>query len=100
VRYWGPRAPYGPKIEVVFSNVVGGLAGMGPLHGFTLLDRNGQPAPLIHRVTLHGNRVLLHLITPDILGLQLRYGCGLDPACSLIDARSMAVPAFGPVPIR
>jgi hypothetical protein len=100
VRHRTARAPYGPRIEVAFAHVVGGLGGTGPIHGFTLLDGHGQPAPLIHRVRLQGNRALLHLTGTDIAGLQLRYGHGLDPACSLIDARGMAVPAFGPVPIR
>lgn len=100
VRFHTGGPLYGPRIEVAFSNVVGGLHSNGPVRGFVLLDRKGQVVPSIHRARILGNRVVLHLTHSRTRGLRLRHGHGLDPTCALADARGMAVPAFGPVPIR
>jgi len=32
-------------------------------------------------------------------GALLWYGYGLDPVCTLIDAKEIPAPAFGPLPI-
>jgi sialate O-acetylesterase len=99
IRQIDPRPAYGPRIEMKFANVVGRLSGAGPIHGFTLIDAKGLPVSLIHRVRLDGDRIVVHLIKPAAKGLRLRYGFGLDPDCRIVDSRSMAVPAFGPVAI-
>ncbi len=88
-------------IEVRFSNVVGKISSAGPVRGFVLLDAQGVPRPGIFRVELKRDKALLHLNHDFIpTGLRLRYGHGLDPICTLVDARGMAVPAFGPVEIE
>jgi sialate O-acetylesterase len=32
--------------------------------------------------------------------VSLYYGAGLDPYCNVVDGKDMAVPAFGPIPVR
>ena len=86
-----------PCVTVSFAHVVGRLRSAGPVRGFALIDAEGNPFPAIRRVCLHGHTAVLHLTTQEIAGMRLSYGHGLDPACTVVDARGMAVPVFGPV---
>jgi len=99
IRFHKASRPYGPQITVDFDGVAGGLHSAGPVRGFTLIQANGNPVACIHRVTLDGSRVLIHLIGMPSPGSKLIYGYGLDPFCNLEDDRGMAVPVFGPLPI-
>lgn len=87
-------------IVLPVRHAVGGLRSAGPLRGFALVDRAGREVPAIARADLDGDRVVLRLAIAPRRGLRLRYGLGLDPACTLRDGRGLALPACGPLPIR
>ncbi|MBN8525233.1 MAG: sialate O-acetylesterase [Planctomycetes bacterium] len=99
VRFVEGRPPFTAAVEVRFANVVGGLRCPGLAHGFALVDRQHRDVHAIHRVVLDGDRAILRLTGAALAGLQLMYGRGHDPICNVIDARGMAVPVFGPLPI-
>ncbi|MFA4944028.1 MAG: sialate O-acetylesterase [Lentisphaeria bacterium] len=100
VRFVEAPPPVGPTLEVTFANAVGGLVATGRPHGFTLLDKQRQPRERIYKTALEGNRAILHLINTDIGGFSLMYGHGVNPVCNITDGRGMALPVFGPLPIR
>ncbi len=88
------------RIRVSYGGVRGGLRAPDRPAGFTLRDPAGRELPMIYKVTLDGDAVVLHLVAdalpPD---MRLWYGWGLDPYCNVTDAADMAVPAFGPLPL-
>lgn len=98
----GARWDHPNQLRVSFGGVNGGLTAPGRIQGFTILDGDGKPLPVVFRVRRapgRGSEILLDLAQryeyPDALMLQ--YGRGLDPVCNLTDGEDMAVPAFGPV---
>ncbi|MBA3687039.1 MAG: sialate O-acetylesterase, partial [Planctomycetes bacterium] len=94
-----PRT-HDPVIEVRFTNVVGALdSGASLPIGFSVVDRQLRPLDIIFKTVLDGSRARLHLTTMDAVALRLMYGRGSNPSCNLLDARGMAVPVFGPLPI-
>jgi sialate O-acetylesterase len=99
IRFKPACSPYGPRIHIDFTGVVGDLHSVGPVGDFTLLRANGRPFTAIHRVGITRNRVILHLTAVPPRGARLSYGYGLAPSCTLVDGRGMAVPVFGPLPI-
>lgn len=99
VRFAEGAPPASATVEVRFADAVGGLRSQGRPLGFSLVDAQHRDAHAIHRTTLRGDRAILHLTRAPLNGLRLMYGRGHDPACNVIDARGMAVPVFGPLPI-
>ena len=89
----------GACIELDFAHVVGGLRSAGPARGFALLTPGGTPLPAIHKVRVQGSRATIHLACALRRGTALCYGHGLDPVCTLSDARGMGMPVFGPLTI-
>ncbi|MFA6288706.1 MAG: sialate O-acetylesterase [Opitutaceae bacterium] len=85
-------------IDVVFTNVPGGLRSEGAPRGFALVDSDGREVPSIFKTTLHGNIARLHFQQGLILpwGTRLAYGHGRMPVCTITDGRGCALPAFGP----
>ena len=88
-------------IRLLFKNVQGSLQALGRPSGFTLRDAQGIEQPIIYKITLKDDTVLLHLtsnaLPPDT---AVWYGWGLDPYCNITDTSDAALPAFGPVPIK
>ena len=93
------KFPYGPALEVRFANVVGGLHAAGLPLGFTLVDAQHRPLDVIYKTVLDGDRVILQLVADDQADPRVMYGLGRNPQCNVTDARGMAVPVFGPLPI-
>ncbi len=87
-------------IDIQFENAVGGLRSNGEPGGFVITDGSGRDLHLPFKTTLHGSSARLHLPAGQLPpNCRLSYGFGPAPTCSLVDARDMAVPVFGPVRI-
>lgn len=86
--------------EVRFRNNVGALRGHESPGGFALVDDRGEDTQFLFRSRLQGNRVVIETLMDQPFGFQLMYGHGLTPHATLADARDMAVPVFGPVPVE
>ncbi len=84
-------------IEVVFSGVSGELRSAGRPVGFTAVDPDGKPYPVIFKTELKGNRAYLYTVTAADTVWALSYGSGCDPVCNVTDAQGMGVPVFGPL---
>ena len=88
-------------VRLLFRNVQGSLQALGRPAGFTLRNAQGREQPVIYKITLEGDAVLLHLtsntLPPDT---SVWYGWGLDPYCNITDMSDTALPAFGPIPIK
>ena len=64
---------------------------------------DGAEVPLIYKATIdpaEASTVRLHIQGKLPPGAALYYGFGKDPFCNLTDELDMAVPMFGPMPIR
>jgi sialate O-acetylesterase len=86
------------RIEIRFANVVGGLRSGCLPGGLVFVDADHKPHDLAYKTVLDGDRAVLHLTGPLERGdLRLMYGWGRNPRCTLVDARGMAVPVFGPL---
>ncbi len=85
---------------VDIADAVGGLHAHGTPNGFTLVDAMMRPIDAIYRTTLGKDRILLETSgegdRPDV---QLVYGYGCNPICTIRDGRGEALPAFGPLPL-
>jgi hypothetical protein len=90
----------GPTIEVTFTNVVGGLQAPGLPSGFTMVDHEHRAVEQIYKTTLEEDRVILELVSPSRLDLQLMYGHGRNPHCTITDGRGAGLPVFGPMRIQ
>jgi hypothetical protein len=87
-------------VEVRFANVVGGLESAGLPRGFSVLDEAGRVLQLIHKTELDGERARL-LLTCRVTGpLQVCYGRGTDPVCTIYDRRGMGLPVFTAMPVE
>ncbi len=97
----------GNRLIVRFSGVNrgtdgAGLIGSGPLTGFSVRGPDGVLVRVIRRADVNPDdptQVILKLARPVPEGAFLWYGWGFDPSCDLVDAKGMAVPAFGPIPL-
>ena len=87
-------APMG--VEITIDNVVGGLRSAGEPSGFRFVSPDGTPLNLFFKITLKGNKVLLHLDKKMGVGSHLYYGHGFAPYCNITDARGFSLPVFGP----
>ena len=95
-----PADPMPHGIGVSFKNVVGTLSSKGLPAGFILFDQAGKPQPICYKVRLEGNTAILETALPPRLISAIAYGHGYNPICNVGDARGMAVPQFGPLPVR
>lgn len=87
--------------EVTFANVVGGLRSQGEPSGFAVVDAKQRPVSAIYKTVLDGDRVILETTLAEDRGdLSVMYGQGENPYANIVDARDMAVPVFGPLPIE
>ncbi|WP_269523273.1 sialate O-acetylesterase [Coraliomargarita parva] len=89
------------RFAIRYSNV-GYLKATGTPHGFALTDSAGDEQPLIIKTTLEEKEAIIEVIPP--MGklpedFNLSYGHGCTPYCNLSDARGMALPVFGPIPL-
>ncbi len=103
----GPRpdsAIYeGGVLKVKFTDVNQRLLSEGRISGFTIHNGDGPPLPLIYKASVdpaEASTVLLFLTGKLPEHASLRYGFGKDPYCNVRDAADLAVPAFGPMPIK
>jgi sialate O-acetylesterase len=97
-----PGASQAPVIAVKFDHVVGGLRSNGEARGFFLHD-DGKDVPCIHRMTLEGDTVKLHLGTLPLALMtkaSLSYGLGIAPLCTITDGRGYSLPVFGPIKLH
>ena len=86
--------------EVRFRNIVGGLRGESSPGGFSFVNDEGEDTRLLFRARVQGDRAVIESSTGGAFGFPLTYGHGLTPHATLTDARDMAVPVFGPVPVE
>lgn len=103
----GPRpvsAKYADRvIHVTFNEVNGQLASEGRIHGFVVMNAEGQPLPMIYKSRFDVkdlNAIDLEVVNDLPPGATLRYGLGRNPYCNVRDTLDMALPAFGPFPIE
>jgi len=89
----------GLRVRASFDHVRGGLVSLGRPAGFNLRLGSGQELVRIYKTTLEGDDAVLHLTEALPPGVNLWYGWGLCPCCSLTDSADAAVPAFGPFPL-
>jgi sialate O-acetylesterase len=97
-------------MRVRFSGVNGVLRSYGRVAGFSIHSSDGIAMPVIFKARIDAEDRSVVLLYFHIrygfgtdqlpLGATLRYGWGKDPYCNLTDEEDMAVPAFGPIPIR
>jgi sialate O-acetylesterase len=88
----------GVRVRLTFAHVQGGLRAAGRPTGFTLRDAGGHELPVVYKITLEGDAVVLHLTGDSVpRPTYLWYGWGLDPYCNVTDATDAALPACGPV---
>ncbi|MGE9297280.1 MAG: sialate O-acetylesterase [Puniceicoccales bacterium] len=76
------------------------LKSEGRPHGFALIDQYGKELPLIYKITLSGNTVLLDLfpaVSIYVSSCQLSYGHGTTPYCNIVNEHDLPVPVFGPI---
>ncbi len=93
----------GGVIAVSFYGVNGRLTAPGRIAGFSIHTPDGAEVPLIYKATIdpaEASTVRLHIQGKLPPGAALYYGFGKDPFCNLTDELDMAVPMFGPMPIR
>ncbi len=93
----------GGVIAVSFYGVNGRLTAPGRIAGFSIHTSDGAEVPLIYKVTIdpaEASTVRLHIQGRLPAGAVLYYGYGKDPFCNLTDELDIAVPMFGPMPIR
>lgn len=91
------RSPYGWYQDVEFDSVKGALTAGAEPRGFAYLDAEHKASPRIHRISLRGKVVRLHLGGDSLNGMKLGYGTGFDPVCNIVDGRGVSLPAFGPL---
>jgi len=84
-----------PSLHLTVAGVAGQLRSSGPPTGFSLRDAQGDVLPLIYKVELRGDAVLLHLTGPlPVSDARLWYGWGLNPVCNVVDQAGQALLAF------
>ncbi len=90
-------------LKVRFTDVNQRLQSEGRISGFTIHNGDGPALPLIYKASVdpaEASTVLLFISGKLPEHASLRYGFGKDPYCNVTDAADLAVPAFGPMPIR
>ena len=88
---------------MAFSDVNGRLRSTGRVSGFSIHGPDGAALPLIFKSRLDPadpSAILLHISGKFPEGATLHYGYGKDPYCNVQDQAGMAVPVFGPLPIK
>lgn len=90
------------RIRLTFNGVNGRLLPARNIRGFSVRDARGQDLELVYEAKADSRKpnevdILVRETPPK--GAALWYGYGLDPVCTLTDARAMAAPAFGPFPL-
>jgi len=105
----GPRplrarieGPKRDRIRLRLRGVNGRLLPARNIRGFSVRDARGQDLELVFEAKLESGRrdeVIILVREAPPKGAVLWYGYGLDPVCTLIDAKGMPAPAFGPLPI-
>ncbi|MFM7321334.1 MAG: sialate O-acetylesterase [Armatimonadota bacterium] len=91
-------------MRVRFRGVSGRLQSAGRASGFSL--RSAEPrkdGPTVFKVEFDPKdpaAAILWVSKTIEKPISLYYGAGLDPYCNIVDSKDMAVPAFGPIPIR
>jgi len=106
----GPRlvgafvdTPEGTRVRVRFADVNGRLTAPGRISGFSIRTAQHHPYRIIYKMEVDKaspTDVLLHLTEACPQNAFLWYGFGIDPYCNVVDEADMAVPVFGPEPIR
>lgn len=88
-------------VEVVLANAVGGLRSAGRPTGFSAVLGDGKSTNPFIKIELEKDRAILETMVPAVAVecMNLHYGFGSDPYFNITDARGMAVPIFGPVPV-
>ncbi len=87
------------RIRVNYSGFNGILGPSAAIHGFSLVDANGEPLQRIYKASIDPaspSTVVLELRQPVPQGAMLYYGRGRDSVCNLVDSEDMAALAFGP----
>lgn len=95
----GPRINGSQTIDIHFEEITGKLTSDGEPQGFSLLNTEGRDLNLIFKTTLHGNVARLHFNALSLVGLQVSYGHGLRPHCTIHDERGISIPVFGPLTV-
>jgi len=97
----------GPTIRVSFKGVSGRLKACDPggrIPGFAIGQAGAPPEPsAIYKAQIardDPSQVILYTQEEVPGDSELWYGWGLAPFCQLTDQADMAVPAFGPIPLR
>lgn len=98
-RFLEPAKGRSMGVEVRFANVVGGLVSAGLARGFSAVDREGRHLDVIHKTVLEGDRAKVYLTGAGSTVVGIGYGRGVDPVCTVQDARGMGVPVFAPIPV-
>jgi len=85
-------------VHVEFDNVVGGLVSPSRPEGFAFVQ-GGKAQPVIFDSFLAGDTVVLRTsrLASEVNTLELHYGLGSYPVCSITDKADRAVPVFGPI---
>ena len=89
-------------VDVTFDNLIGGLTSEGRPSGFCLAEKGKAPdTDFVYAVSLEGDtaRLRIHREIPEVAGMALYYGYGLNPYANLTDRAGRAVPCFGPVAV-
>ncbi|MBN1835277.1 MAG: sialate O-acetylesterase [Spirochaetales bacterium] len=86
-------------LEIVFSGVEGSLRSPGAAAGFVLRHPDAGECGAVYRIDLAGPAAILRTSLPigGSYGIDLYYGCGRAPACTVTDDSGRSPPAFGPV---
>lgn len=96
-----PEQPDLMQVHIRLDGVTGGLRSDGPPAGFSVRSPAGDVVPLVWRVDLDGDEIVVHLAGEPVEGAALYYGWGTgsDTQCTLTDSVDTAVPSFGPLPL-
>ncbi len=86
-------------VRVRFTEVNGALRSTGRPTGFSILNADGLPVPLIYRVDLEGSDALLRIGNKLPPGATVAYGWGKDPYVNLTDEAGMGMLGFSGVTV-
>ncbi|MDZ4801514.1 MAG: sialate O-acetylesterase [Bryobacteraceae bacterium] len=86
-------------VRVKFGEVNGALKATGRPWGFSIVNGGGLAVPMIYRVDLDGQDVVLQVGGKLPAGAKVAYGWGKDPFVNITDEAEMGMPSFSGIPI-
>ncbi|MBN1348381.1 sialate O-acetylesterase [candidate division KSB1 bacterium] len=90
-----------PRYRIQFTGINEHLKSDMRVGGFSIRDSTGACLNLIFKaeITGDGQAIDLFMRSQPAMDSYLWYGYGMNPYCNVVDARDMALPMFGPIPM-